>query len=144
MKFQPKSEKEIAEAGLWEKGDYAFEVLEAEETTSSTGRDMIKCKVKIFKEDGKSQNIFDYLMPDVMAHKLRHICEAGGLLAEYESGEIEAYQLVGKTGFCKVGISVDKTGQYPNRNSIVDYYVDKPVSKQSLTEALKDDVVPFN
>jgi hypothetical protein len=30
MKFKPKSEKELAEANLWPKGDYAFEILEAE------------------------------------------------------------------------------------------------------------------
>jgi len=143
MKFKPKTEKEIAEANLWPKGDYAFEILEADETTSNSGRDMIKMKVKVFNDAGKSQNIFDYLMPDVMEYKLRHIAEAAGLLNDYERGELQAYTLVGKTGFCKVGVSVDKSGAYPDKNSIADYLVDKPASKQSIKEVLKDDSVPF-
>ena len=144
MKFQPKTEKQIAEAGLWPKGEYAFEILEAEDTTSNnTGKDMIKMKVKLFNDAGKSQNVYEYLLPDVMEYKLRHCAEACDLLAEYEKGELEAYTLVGKTGYCKVGVSVDKTGQYPDKNSIVDYIVGKPESKKDLKEVLKDDSMPF-
>lgn len=145
MKFKPKTEAEIAEAGLWPKGDYAFEILEAEDTTSkSSGKEMIKMKVKVFNETGSSQNIFDYLLPDSMEYKLRHLAEACDLLAEYESGNLEAYTLVGKTGYAKVGVSKeDPTGQYPKKNQISDYLVDKPLSKSTLKEVLKDDEIPF-
>lgn len=112
MKFQPKSEKEIAEAGLWPNGEYDFEVLEAEEAADKNGNDMFKLRVKIFKEDGGSQNTFDYVSGAWMEFKLRHLAEACGVLDDYEKGEIEAYQLVGKTGRCKVNVSKDKTGQY--------------------------------
>lgn len=145
MKFQPKSEKEIAEAGLWPNGNYQFEILEAEETTSSKGNDMIKMKVKVYSDQGRSQNIFDYIVAGTMEHKLRHLCEASGLLAEYEQGEIEAYQLVGKTGYCKVGRSKeDPTGQYPVKNQVVDYLVDKPVDAIADAKAKLDgDSIPF-
>lgn len=144
MKFQPKTEREIAEAGLWPKGDYQFEILEAEETTSNSGNEMIKMKVKVYNDQGRSQNIFDYIVAGVMEHKLRHLCEAAGLLAEYEQGEIEAYQLVGKTGYCKVGISKDKSGQYADRNGITDYLVDTPVDAAKVAgEKLKDDSIPW-
>lgn len=141
MKFNPKSEKEIAEAGLWDKGEYAFEIIDSIEKLSKSGKDMIEVKVKIFNKDGASQQIFDYLLPDVMEFKLRHICEACGLLADYEKGMLEGYRLVGKTGYCKVGVSVDKTGQYPNRNNIVDYLVNK--TPTTLDEALGGDECPF-
>jgi hypothetical protein len=104
---------------------------------------MLKLKVKVFKDNGASQNIFDYVSGEWMEFKLRHLAEASGLLADYESGELNAYDFVGKTGFCKVGISKDKNGQYADRNDIKDYHVDKPLSKSTLNQALNDDSVPF-
>lgn len=139
MKFQPKSEKEIAEANLWPNGEYAFEILEAEESVDSQNRDMFKLKVKVFKDDGKSQNIFDYVSGAWMEYKLRHLAEACGALDDYEKGEIEAYQLVGKTGKCKVNVSKDKTGQYPDKNGIADYLVDA-TPKPPVED---DDEIPF-
>lgn len=143
MKFAPKTEKELSEDNLWPVGNYAFEVLEAEEAVDKNINPMFKLKVKVFKDSGASQNIFDYVSPTWMEFKLRHLADACGLLAEYESGEIEAYQLVGKTGYCKVNISKDKSGQYPDKNSIGDYLADKPSEKKTLAEATNDDSIPF-
>ena len=143
MKFQPKTEKEISEVNLWAKGNYAFEILEAEETTSNSGNEMIKLKVEVFKDDGKSQNLFDYLLGHVMEFKLRHLAEACDLLADYENGELEAYKLVGKNGYCKVG-HTKPNDDYPIiRNQIADYLVDSPAQEKTLTEVTNDDSVPF-
>lgn len=121
MRVIPKTEREIAEAGLWEPGTYDFEVLEADDTVSkSSGAEMIKLKVKIFNDQGESQIVFDYLL-DSMAGKLRHAAEAFGLLAEYERGGMQGIDCQGKTGRCKVSIQKDKTGQYPDKNGIADY-----------------------
>jgi len=139
MKFKPKSEKELAEANLWAVGEYPFEILEAEDATDKNGDDMFKLKVKVFKDSGASQNIFEYVSGTWMEYKLRHLAEVAGLLAEYESGEIEAYQLVGKTGTCKVNISKDKTGQYPDKNGIADYIV----GKAAAAKVDMDDDIPF-
>lgn len=143
IKFKPKTEKELAEANLWPKGDYAFEILEAEEAEDKNGNGMFKLKVKVFKDNGASQNIFDYVSGAWMEYKLRHLAEACGMLADYENGEMNAYELVGKTGFCKVGVSADKSGQYPDRNGINDYLVDTPASQKDIKEVLKDDSIPF-
>lgn len=143
MKFAPKTEKELSEANLWPVGNYAFEVLEAEEAVDKNSNPMFKLKVKVFKDSGASQNIFDYVSPTWMEFKLRHLADACGLLAEYESGEIEAYQLVGKTGYCKVFISKDKKNEYPDSNKIADYLTDKPADKKTLAEATNDDALPF-
>lgn len=144
MKFQPKTEKEIAEANLWANGEYAFEVLESEEATDKNEQPMFKMKVKVFKDSGASQNIFDYVSPFWMEFKLRHLAEACGLLAEYEQGEIEAYQFVGKTGKCKINVSKDNTGQYPDKNGIADYIVSGGATtpgKKSYD--IQDDSIPF-
>jgi len=141
MKFQPKSEKEIAEANLWTKGEYAFEILESEDAQDKNGHDMLKLKVKVFKDSGASQNIFDYVSGAWMEFKLRHLADACGMLKEYETGELEAYNFVGKTGMCKVGVSVDKSGQYPDKNSIQDYLVGKTQAKPA--NAVDDSDIPF-
>jgi len=144
MKFKPKSEKELAEANLWPKGDYSFEILESEDATDKNGNDMLKLKVKVFKDNGASQNIFDYVSGTWMEYKLRHLAEAAGKLADYEKGELNAYDLVGKTGFCKVGVSVDKTGQYPDKNGINDYLTDgKPSAPKKAAAVDEDDSIPF-
>jgi hypothetical protein len=141
MKFQPKSEKELAEANLWPVGTYAFEILESSEESDKNGNPMFKLKVKVFKDTGASQIIFDYVSPAWMEYKLRHLAEACGLLADYEKGVLEDYQFVGKTGKCRVSISKDKTGQYPDRNGISDYIVN--VAPQIVGGNDDDDVIPF-
>lgn len=141
MKFKPKTEKELAEANLWPNGPYPFEILESEEKEDKNNNPMFALKVKIFKDSGASQNIFDYVSPTWMEFKLRHLAEACGLLAEYEQGEMEAYQLVGKTGTCKVNVSKDKTGQYPDKNGIADYLVEKASDPKAYN--IKDDSIPF-
>lgn len=141
MKFKPKTERELSEANLWPVGEYSFEILEAEEKQDKNGNDMLALKVKVFKDNGASQNIFDYVSGAWMEFKLRHLAEVCGQLTEYESGELESYNFVGKTGTCKVGISKDKTGQYDDRNDIKDYIV---TSKAAAKPAVDDsDLIPF-
>lgn len=126
MRFDPKTEKEIAEENLWPAGIYDFEVLEAEDTVSKTsGNEMIKLRVKIFNEESETQTIFDYLLSS-MPGKLRHAAAAFGVLADYERGSFDAFSCIGKVGKCKVSIQKDKTGQFPDKNGIADYIVPAP------------------
>lgn len=148
MRTTPKSEKELAEAGLWPAGTYDFEVLTAEDTTSRKGADMIKLKVKIYNDEGQSQTVFDYLL-DAMAHKLRHAAEAFGLLDEYEAGGFDAIDCEGKTG--KVKIKIEKSEGYPDKNAIADYIVTPSVVGMVKAEKKArvagggdlDDSIPF-
>lgn len=149
MKFQAKSTQELERAEierkekfLWQPCQASFEILESDEQNDKNGDGMFKLKVKVYHPDGeRSQNLFDYVSGTWMEHKLRHLAEAAGLLSEYESGEIEAYQLVGKTGLCSIKIQKDKTGDYGDKNVISDYVVDKKPT--TLQEAIGNDVVPF-
>lgn len=149
MKFSPKSEKELAADGLWPGGEYDFEIVEAEEATSKAGNDMIKMKVFVFNAEGNKRTVYDYLMESV-GYKLRHAAEACGLLSEYESGSLEAFDFQGKTGRCKLTIQKDKTGAYPDRNGIADYI--PTVTTASVAQAAQrarakapvmDDEIPF-
>lgn len=121
MRFAPKSADEIAQDGLLKPGVYDFEIAGAEDAISkSSGAEMIKLRVKVFDLDGGSTIIFDYLMESV-AYKLRHAAEVCGLERAYERGELNAFDFEGKVGRVKVAIQKDKTGQYPDKNSIADY-----------------------
>lgn len=145
MKFTAKTAKQISEEILWPKGNYAFEILEAtDEIAKSSGNEQIKLKVKVFKDDGASQNIFDYLSSaDKMAWKLRSASEACGLLSDYEKEHLEAYQFVGKTGYCEVVIQPEQNG-YDAKNSIKKYLTDKvAAAPKTMKEALNGDDVPF-
>jgi hypothetical protein len=125
MRFTPKTEKECAEQGLLAKGEYDFEVVEATNEMSKAKEDkeslpMIKLVVAVFDNDGNRRQIFDYLI-ESFPSKLRHFCDAAGLLARYEAGDLDAFQCLNKTGKCRVVVQTDKTGNYPPKNSITDY-----------------------
>lgn len=130
MRFTPKTEKEIQEENLWPTGEYAFEILEAENAVSKSGNDMIKLKVAIYNDDGNRRVAIDYLM-EAISYKLRHACEACGLLEKYETGFLEAGDFIGKTGFLRLGVQKDKNGQYPDKNAVNDYL--KPGDEKALS-----------
>jgi len=132
MTFTPKSEaalvKEDEERNtLWPKGEYDFQVKNYEDAVSKTGNDMIHLLLKVFHPEGGSQTIHDYLMPQMM-HKLRHACEAIGILDQFEAGTLEARDFDGGVG--KVMLKVDKAkpnSGYRDKNSVDDYV--KPVAR---------------
>ena len=123
MRFTPKSEAELAENALLPEGEYTFEILTAEDTQSkSTGNDMLKLSLRIFENGGEnSQRVFDYLVSiDSMIWKIRHFADAIGMLPEYDSGEMLAETLPGRTGKCKIVIQ-PASGQWDAKNAVKDY-----------------------
>lgn len=151
MRFQPKSEEEIAAANLLLGGEYAFEVAKAEEGTSKAGNDMVKLQLHILDTEDRNHVVFDYLVhTDGSAYKVRHFAEAVGLLGDYERGEMKAEDMVGRTGHCQVGID-DKNKQYPAKNVIRDYKpangnagASMPASQKGNGPAtIVDDTIPF-
>jgi hypothetical protein len=158
MNLTPKTESELQKESLFPKGEYSFEVMEAKETTSKSGNDMIKIKLNVFDNDSeRSQFVYDYLM-EAMHFKLRHFCCATGLISNYEAGSLKASDCVGKTGVCRLKIKEDLTGEYPPKNEIADYVIKQKESEEapivkSLKEATKksapvakdmaDDDIPF-
>lgn len=150
MKTTPKTEKEIYEARLLPKGWYPFTINDATEKTSRAGNEMIEVNVRVYRGEGFSF-VKDYLMDtEFGAGKLRHISETCGVLVEYESGNLNADDLKGKEGFCKIAIKVDKDGKFPDQNNIQDYAPEIPGKKEvaeagavkSGDEASEDDI-PF-
>jgi hypothetical protein len=147
MKFTPKSEKEIAEANLWPAGEYGFEVIDAKDKVSKTSQaEMIELKLKVYNDDGGFIFVNDYLL-ESLAYKLRHAAVCCGLEANYDAGNLLANDFAGKMGKLKLKIQKDKSGLYPDKNTVGDYVTTADVSVSIISPngtAIADDTIPFN
>lgn len=149
MQFKPRTEKEIQEENLRPAGVYSFEIVDAKDETSKKGNDMIKLSVRLYNTEGDDCGVIsDYLL-ESLAYKLRHAAVACGLEEKYVGGNITADDFIGKMGDLKLSIRKDKTGQYPDQNSIQDYVVKKdgevadgPPPGHPAAASL-DDSIPF-
>jgi hypothetical protein len=121
MRFEAKSQQELNESRLLPKGDYDFEIVDAWETHSTAGNEMIELEVRISDGNGLSRKLADYLVPK-RPEKLRHCAAACGVLDRYEAGEVSESDFKGKRGRLKLGVERAKRG-FPPRNIIQDYVV---------------------
>lgn len=137
----PKTEKELAEMGLFPAGVYDAEIINAEDRVSKSGNDMIWVKLKVFN-GSEMQFVDDYNVDGVMEYKLRHLCDACGIVDQYEAGEVSVDDINGKSVRVKLKIQKDKTGEYPDKNAVADYVVGEKDSGKTLTEELGDSI-PF-
>src|SRR5687767_8032727 len=130
MRCTPKTEEELRSVVLGP-GVYDGEVLKAEEKTSKAGNEMIVLTMKFYGAGDDSTMVNDYLL-DSMPKKLRHFCEAAGILDLYESGEFLAEDCAGRSIKARMKIDRDPTGQYEDKNAVADYIVDghRPVTPQ--------------
>lgn len=112
------TQEEIARASLLEPGVYGFEVIGALDKVSKAGNEMIELKLNVFGNE-KEAHVYDYLM-EKMAFKLRHFAECTGLLAEYESGTLDAYRCNNKVGYCKLAVDPGN-GDFLPKNVVKDY-----------------------
>ena len=162
MKFQPKTEEEIAEDNLWPAGDYGFEVLdevifgdktiETKDTTSKSGNEMIQLVLKVYNHEGHFTTIIDYLL-ESMAKKLRDASIACGLLEQYEMGVLSANDFKGKSGYVTLKKGKAQNG-YPAKNEIQGYVTPDPEDagtgvyaakvNGAKTAPIHDDSIPFD
>jgi hypothetical protein len=132
MQYKAKSEKELNEQSLLQRGEYDFEIQAAVDAVSgpnskTPGTEMIKLTLSVYAENGRKQFVRDILHP-AMEVKLRHFADCVGILDRYEREDpFIADELVGKTGRVKIKI-VDKDDGYPAKNEVADYV---PKNKQS-------------
>lgn len=141
MKFSPKSADEVNSFKLLPPGTYNAEIGTAEDKVSAAGNEMIKVDLSVYDSNGKVFYVFDYLL-EALAYKLRHAAEACSLLDKYEAGNLMADDFIGKC--CKVKIKIDKAKepQYSDKNSVVDYVIDKEKQPVGKPEDI-DDSIPW-
>lgn len=143
MKFTPRTEEEVKKFTLLEKGLGNFEVISATEEFSEKRQcDMLHLILKVWDVHGKQGLIHDYILNNEdFEWKLRHFCYSANLDTYYEKGDVKPEYCVGAAGKLDIGISKDKSGKYPDKNSVKDYIFEKP--PESDKEEFKDDDIPF-
>lgn len=119
VQFTPKTDEELAAEGLLPKGEYDFEVKEAEETTSKAGNDMIKVRLSVMDDEGSPHTVWDYLL-ESMGYKLKSFADAVGMSNDYSSGNLSASEMEGRAGRVKIDIDPEKNG-YPAKNVVKSY-----------------------
>lgn len=156
MKYTAKTDEEFAkeEAEALKKllmadGVYDFEVIDAEEKTSSKGNDMIMLTLTVYDESGEGNKITDYLVPGSTYgnRKIRHAAVACGLTEQYETEKLAAEDFTGRAG--KLRIKIQKgTKDYPKPKNTVDDYLAKDGSvvvkaKPKADKSVDEDSIPF-
>jgi hypothetical protein len=147
MRFTPRSEVEVSK--LFQKGVYKFKVESAEEGNSKSGNPRLHLKLKFMHGEivGKTNLVDCYLLTDNPNFEflLRHFCLGVGLEDAYNKGELEPKMCVGKQGWARLGVEVDKEGTYPDKNRVLDFiFDDKDKKCVSQTEnEITDDEIPF-
>lgn len=149
MKCDPKTDQELAkleEENLISKGIYDFEVHSAKDTFSKKGNDMTELVLTVLDNEGVERKVFDYLVSvDAFAFKIKHFAQATGLETQYQSGDLPADLMLGRTGKCKLDIQPAKNG-YRAKNVVADYIKtgDAQAAEIAKRPAVQlDDEIPF-
>lgn len=142
--FTPKTEQDFQTMNLLEPGEGNFEIMNAIQKVSENGNPMIELILKVWDKNGKERNIFDYLVNvPSMEHKIKRFCDCCGLEVQYQAGCFAAEDCIGKSGKLKIAITKDKSGQYPDKNTVAGYLVGKGEIVSFNIPALADDDLPF-
>lgn len=125
--FQPMTDEEIDAINIIEEGKYSFEVLRSIRKTSQKGNPMAELNIRFWDNKGQAHTIFDYLVFSAVPlniKKVKHFCDATGLIEQYKKGEIPE-ELGGYSGQFIIGIQEaepnSKGGFYPKKNIVIDY-----------------------
>lgn len=119
MRFDPRSEEQIAARKVWPKGIYEFRVIETEEKLSAKrGNPMVVLTLEIKRKDGETRIIKDYLLPQ-RPEKLLHAATTCGVREKYYAGVISEDDFIDKRGRLELGIQTSK--DWPTKNIVRDY-----------------------
>ncbi len=111
--YEAEQAERAAQYKPWPAGSIVdYEILHAEDTETKgkfneygdliegSKKPMIKVDVRIFNVEGKTKDLTDYI-GEWNDYKLKRINPE-----RYEAGLVEAFDLIGKTGKCKIGIQI--------------------------------------
>lgn len=121
-------------------GDYYFKIIKAAEGTTKTGKPNLKLTVNVWDDAGNKNTIYWQTLLEFSGN-IRKLAIAVGEIEKYESKELEAYHLEGKTGKCLVISKEDAL--YEKHNEIKTFYAKKEEVKSFNSSEIIDDEVPF-
>lgn len=144
MQYTPKTQEEIAAMRLKPEGAYAFDIADAKDGVSkSSGKEMIVLDVNLYDASGSIFQIRDWLVPGTSFgdKKIFEACRCMGLSSKYATGQINAEDFLGRSGWAKVKIGKpqakkDGSGSFPAKNEIAWYLEAEP--KKQATQPTDD------
>ena len=119
MEFDPQSEQEIKSKMCWPPGEYDFEIVKGEDTTSKKGNSMIALELRVFHPEREHPKVLRDWLVGAMELKLNRFCRAVGLFDEYQSGQLTGFACEGRSGRLK--LTVEPNAEYGDRNAVKDY-----------------------
>lgn len=169
MKYTPYTEAEIQSMNVMEAGVYTFQVHDVITRDNNNlplkdknGHDMAKLKLVVWDKEGKERSLITYMSGDGrFTYKLRHFAKTIGMIFQYEAGNFDIHQTIGKSGKADVIIKkgtmkTDGSGEvWPDRNDVKDFVVSEPnsnattyqtpplQSKENMPPLIEDEDVPF-
>jgi hypothetical protein len=101
-------------------GEYPAMVETAEERTSKAGNPMLVVELNVYKNDGNTVTVKDYMITGGQYSadwKIKNLCKSAGIEV---TGTLNASDLVGRGLRVKLGIKPAE-GQYREQNKVNDY-----------------------
>lgn len=114
MRFESKTDEQIATEGMPPEGWHEAEVVSAEDKVSDRGNEMIELSLRLFTPNGERQRK-DWILP-AFAKKLKHFCDAAGLDKQYKLGNVVAADCVGKVVMAEIKHTIQKSGEYAGQS----------------------------
>ncbi len=118
----------------------------AVEKVSKSGNEMIEASFKVYDNAGKQPNIKHYFVASAPG-MFKKLCKVLNL--DFESGNVSADSLIGKTLFVKVKIQKDETGRYDDKNVIAGFSETMPEGainsnmSRASTAPVEESDIPF-
>lgn len=142
--FAAEEQERLEKYKPWPKGTICdYEIIDAKDGISSKGNEMIVAEVRVFNSEGKAKEITDYI-GEWNEFKLKRINPE-----RYEAGQVDAMDLIGKTGKCKLGIQIgglkDDGTRYSDKNTIQEFLKADEQLQTSIKASSKElnDEIPF-
>lgn len=133
----PMSREDVLKGDIIEDGIYPFEVLEANDTVSSTGNEMIKLKLKVYMPDNSYRIVFDNLM-NAMKFKMGQFCYMANIGDKYESGDFEASDCLNVSGECHIYSQKSDNPKFDGQPAVKEYILDdKQAAEKSAAKAVR-------
>jgi hypothetical protein len=152
MRFNPLPEQDFMndKANITlQPGEYAFEIIAADDYVSKAGNPGIKLMVEVIDNTiGQKHYLTDYLSSAAI-FKIHQFCKAVGLLKQYEQGELDPVYCIGKKAKVQVALEKGKPKDdgsgacYTDRMAVKKYIVNKSTSASTATTPAATEVAPF-
>lgn len=124
-------------------GDYAGELVSAQDKTSKNGNEMVELIWTIMAPDGSTRRVWDYIVNNnpFAITKYGNLARAIGQGESFSAGDFDATKFIGAAATLRVKVRPPQ-GSYGEQNSIADYLPSEFDAAENQT-ADEDSAIPF-